>query len=77
MATNTSTSPTHPAPLETSSDGEGRTLKVGSDSKKRQLELQAEMEHSDGPRRAAAHAEVQKEEAKSGGSNSTDPSRSK
>lgn len=68
---NQSTSPgsgqVHPAPLDSAADKNGRTLDVDPDSKKRQLELQGELEHSDGPKRAQIQRQVTAEESKSAG----------
>jgi len=56
----------HPAPLDTAADRDGKTLQVDPADKKRQLELQGELEHSDGPERVAIQREVEANEAKRG-----------
>ncbi|HRE79897.1 MAG TPA: hypothetical protein PLN52_02555 [Opitutaceae bacterium] len=55
-----------PAPLETAADKNGNAVDVQPESKKRQLELQGELERVAGPERVEVQDEVKKQE--SGGS---------
>ena len=63
--TPTSRGPVRPAPMETAADKHGRTHVVQPERKKKQLELQGELERSDGPKQAQVVREVQANESKS------------
>jgi len=56
----------HPAPLDTAADRDGKTLQVDPADKKRLLELQGELEHSDGPKWVEIQREVKANETKGG-----------
>lgn len=66
----------NPAPLETAADKNGDTVDVQPQTKKRQLELQGELERTIGPERVEVQNEVKKQEGK-GSDQSASVTRSK